>query len=173
MPNVPGNAGICKCCEVCECVKPCVCDALPDPNECICSEVASNKVGEDSLSHLPPPEEPVKLKRKRAGKHGYRWCPEVDPKHTFFDYAYGRHDKIDYTVKEPEKVKIMGLEERSVQGTNEREEVNEKQDLHFKKKSIRETSLDCCSAVGGIFLLLFSVVIFKYTGIILLYYITL
>lgn len=138
--------GDCKCFHMCECTKPCICDYIkdkinkPDLNnksQCICL----NKNLDDEVDRREN-----KLKKVKVSKQGYRWCNEVDDHHTFFDYGYGRHDKILPDNNIIEKVKILGLYNEKVE-----ENVNitkENKASEYKKKT--KPSLDCCSAVGGI-----------------------
>ncbi|KAJ2950082.1 hypothetical protein O0L34_g11422 [Tuta absoluta] len=140
-----GDPENCKCRNVCDCKEPCICDTLPEKlEECVCLD--RDKQLKPPICTCPcKPKAPNKLKRVRAGKQGYRWCHDVDPYHTFFDYAYGLHDKIDYKQQEQEKFKILGL-------YDEKEDVCPVHGFHtlpFEKK-IRKPSLDCCSSVGGI-----------------------
>ncbi|XP_038214861.1 uncharacterized protein LOC119834543 [Zerene cesonia] len=139
----------CKCFKSCECTEPCICDIQPK-SEAIC-ECPENriKIADGLVCTCPPKKEKSrKLKKTRAGKHGYRWCRDVDPKHTFFDYAYDRHKKISYKEQEKEKLKILGLYEEE-QTSDVQCPIHEIKAPEFKKR-IRKPSLDCCSAVGGI-----------------------
>ncbi|CAH0406915.1 unnamed protein product [Chilo suppressalis] len=145
-----GDPEKCKCFAICECTGPCICDTKLDVSECICLDKA--KQLEKGLVCSCPihgqEEDPIKLKRVRAGKHGYRWCHQVDPRHTYFDYGYERHDKISYKVQEREKIKILGLLE------NDEEKLDTCPVHGIKappyKKKVRKPSIDCCSSVGGI-----------------------
>lgn len=142
------DPGKCKCFTVCDCSIPCICDTKVDDDECICLDKTKQLVKGIvcTCASKHEKDDPVKLKRMRAGKHGYRWCHEVDPHHTYFDFGYGRHDKISYKAQEREKIKILGL--------GDEEEVEEVCAVHgvkappYKKK-VRKPSIDCCSAVGG------------------------
>ncbi|KAM3964197.1 uncharacterized protein ACR2FA_001679 [Aphomia sociella] len=147
-PNVSctcGNPEKCKCFIICDGADPCICDTKKENEECVCLD--NIKHHEDAIySCLCKKQKASKLKRVRAGKHGYRWCHDVDPRHTYFDYGYGRHDKISYKAEEQEKFKILGLYDEK------KEEVcavNEVRAPKYKKK-VRKPSVDCCSAVGGI-----------------------
>lgn len=140
-----GDPENCKCGIPCDCPITCICDTLPKKeDECICMD-KTKQVEAGLICTCPCKDEGKKLKRKRAGKHGYRWCHEVDPRHTFFDYGYDRHDKIAYKDEGPEKVKILGLHE------TKKEDVCPIHGIEAPpyKKQIRKPSLDCCSAVGG------------------------
>lgn len=139
----------CKCHTVCDCSLPCICETKKEDDECICldksKQIIKGVVCTCASKHEK--EDPKKLKRMRAGKHGYRWCHDVDPHHTYFDYGYGRHNKISYKEQEREKLKILGL--------GDEEEVEEDVcAVHGVKappykKRVRKPSIDCCSAVGG------------------------
>lgn len=142
-----GDPDNCKCFVPCDCTDPCICEtAVQKPTECIC--LSKSKYDVEGVVCTCPckDEESKKLKRVRAGKHGYRWCHDVDPRHTYFDYGYGRHDKISYKLPEVEKVNIQGLHDEK-QG-EETCAVHGVKAPPYKKK-IRKPSLDCCSAVGG------------------------
>ncbi|XP_028177359.1 uncharacterized protein LOC114365091 [Ostrinia furnacalis] len=145
--NDPGK---CKCFAACDCSAPCICDTKVDDDECICldktKQLAKGLVCTCS-SKEKEKDDPMKLKRMRAGKQGYRWCHEVDPRHTYFDYGYGRHDKISYKFQEREKIKILGLGDEK-----EEEEVCAVHGVKAPpyKKKVRKPSIDCCSALGGI-----------------------
>lgn len=142
-----GDPENCKCQRVCICSNPCICDTKKkEEKECICFD--KMRQGESqSCDCLRKIDKGLKLKKVRAGKHGYRWCHDVDPRHTYFDYGYGRHDKISYKEQEREKFKILGL-------YDEKEEEMEAAKEAFKappyKKKVRKPSIDCCSAVGGV-----------------------
>lgn len=149
-PNKPlckcGDPKKCKCDAICDCGAPCICDtAEKNPAECVCIDL--NKPNADDLDCTCPSKdtEGKKLKKVRAGKHGYRWCHVVDPKHTFFDYGYGMHDKIEYKEQEKEKFKILGLYDEK---SDEVCEVHGMKIPPYERK-IRKPSMDCCSAVGG------------------------
>ncbi|XP_045768199.1 uncharacterized protein LOC123869362 isoform X1 [Maniola jurtina] len=143
----------CVCTHKCDCVPPCLCDLLPKKEDvCVCDENRTEIAGGLLCTCPPKKKEVAKLKRMRAGKHDYRWCPDVDPRHNYFGYAYDKHDKISYKEQEKEKLKILGLYSEPIpqegpcpvhgsQSTVKQPE--------FKKK-VRRPSLDCCSAVGGI-----------------------
>lgn len=138
-----GNAEDCACFTVCECIPPCLCDTQPEKKECVCLDTPSSAPECTCAVKL---DQGLKIKKKRIGKHGYRWCHDVDPRHTYFDYAYDRHDKVSYKEQEREKLKILGL-------YDEKEEteicaVHEVKAPPYKKK-IKKPSLDCCSTVGG------------------------
>lgn len=142
-----GDPENCKCFSICDCTDPCLCDIQSTkPEECVCPDNIRQGIPDVECTCIVKQEEGKKLKRIRAGKHGYRWCRDVDPKHTFFDYGYGQHDKISYKVQEREKFKILGL-------YDEKKDVDECHEQDVKappyKKQIRKPSLDCCSAVGG------------------------
>ncbi|KAJ0175479.1 hypothetical protein K1T71_008638 [Dendrolimus kikuchii] len=142
------NPDNCKCFTICECTDPCICDIQSaKPEECICLDNRRRGIPGVECACICKQEEVKKLKRVRAGKHGYRWCRDVDPKHTYFDYGYNQHDKISYEVQEREKLKILGLYD----GKENEEEcaVHAVKAPPYKKK-IRKPSLDCCSVVGGI-----------------------
>ncbi|XP_047507524.1 uncharacterized protein LOC125051328 [Pieris napi] len=146
-----GDPENCKCFKSCECTDPCLCDTAPPKEEGICTCPDNKTIKAGGLICTCPRKKPVqrKLKRTRAGKHGYRWCHDVDPKHTYFDYGYGRHDKISYKEEEREKIKILGLHEEKVDDAAGPCPVHEIKAPAYVKK-IRKPSLDCCSAVGGI-----------------------
>ncbi|XP_026752248.2 uncharacterized protein LOC113512545 [Galleria mellonella] len=140
-----GDPEKCKCFTVCECTAPCICNKNKSDTECIC--LNESKHHDDIVCTCPhKKDEANKLKRVRAGKHGYRWCHDVDPRHTYFDYGYGRHDKISYKVQERDKLKILGLYEENKEEVCAVHEIRAPQ---YKKK-VRKPSVDCCSAVGGI-----------------------
>lgn len=144
------NPNNCKCTKVCDCAYPCICDtAVEKIEECICLDKAK-QIQKGYICTCPPVDgaSPTVIKKARAGKHGYRWCHDVDPKNTFFDYAYDRYDKISTKKQQEEKFKILGLYD----------EIKRPEDVcpvhglklpRFKKKRFRKPSIDCCSAVGG------------------------
>lgn len=140
-----GNPEDCTCLLTCECKDPCLCDIVTVKKENIC--VCEDKLDSDS-SDFHDKKEDKKLKRVRAGKHGYRWCHDVDPKHTYFDFAYNRHDKISYKEQVQEKLKILGLYEESKKADINIPGIESDKVPVFKKK-VRKPSIDCCSAVGG------------------------
>lgn len=150
-----GNAEDCTCFLTCECKDPCLCDLVKRENICVCEEKKFDS--EESVSVESVKEK--KLKKVRAGKHGYRWCHEVDPKHTFFDYAYDRHKKISYKEQEKQQLKILGLYEEPKTTTSDVAAVQSEQGPVFKKK-VRKPSIDCCSAVGGNFYSNFMIKLF-------------
>ncbi|KAJ8730716.1 hypothetical protein PYW08_002129 [Mythimna loreyi] len=140
-----GDPEKCKCFSVCDCINPCICDTLPiKPKECTCLKPSR---APDYASICQCIQSPTKSQKKvRAGKTGYRWCHVVPPKHTYFDYAYGKHDKINDEIPKEEKFEIQGMHDKKpelgacpVHGATPK----------FEKKP-RKPSLDCCSAVGGI-----------------------
>ncbi|XP_059046397.1 uncharacterized protein LOC131841987 [Achroia grisella] len=138
-----GDPGKCKCFVICECIAPCICDTKKVDIECICLD----KTEEEATFTCPHKKEiSNKIKRVRDGKYGYRWCHDVDPRHTYFDYGYGRHDEISYKFQEQEKLKILGLYEEN------KEEVSSSHEIRVPayEKKTRKASVDCCSAVGGI-----------------------
>ncbi|XP_028037770.1 uncharacterized protein LOC114248666 [Bombyx mandarina] len=144
-----GDPENCKCFVACDCIDPCICDTVPNKEVkelCVCIDKMRANKKPDCSCHSKT-EKPKKLKRVRAGKHGYRWCHDVDPKHTYFDYAYDRHDKIIYKEPSVEKIEILGLHDEK---TNE-----DACSIHgviappYKKK-IAKASIDCCSSVGGV-----------------------
>ncbi|XP_049868177.1 uncharacterized protein LOC126368313 [Pectinophora gossypiella] len=140
-----GDPDDCKCKKKCECMEPCICDTQQKIDECICLD-KSKQAAHGLVCTCPCKDKDAKkLKKIRAGKHGYRWCHDVDPYHTYFDYAYGRHDKISYKEQEKEKFKILGL-------YDSKEDVCPVHGLKNPKfeKKVRKPSLDCCSSVGGI-----------------------
>ncbi|XP_041988404.1 uncharacterized protein LOC121739877 [Aricia agestis] len=151
-----GDTNDCKCSDTQEKTSvthesgdACVCDTPSentcDCDPCACAEISDPCICDKDISEAQ--EKPTKLVRKRAGKHGHRWCHQVDPRHTYFDYAYDRHDKIDYKVPEKEKFKILGLhDEIKSEIKVETEEIT----VPIFKRKVRKPSLDCCSAVGGI-----------------------
>lgn len=145
----------CKCFLACICKKPCLCDylhgLLPPPpeeepeDECRCCDKVPG-IDDDIVCICPPaPTEDNKLKRIKVTKEGYRWCHDVDPHHTLFDFGYGRHDKISYKYDPVPKVNILGLHDVKEEDICP---VHEVQVPTYKKKVTRP-SLDCCSAVGG------------------------
>lgn len=138
------NAENCICFATCECKEPCLCDMVKKENICVCEE--KNIESEESFVEEVVQEK--KLKKVRAGKHGYRWCHEVDPKHTFFDFAYNRHKQISYKEKEKQQLKILGLYEEPKPTVSSSAAIDKDKVPVFKKK-IRKPSIDCCSAVGG------------------------
>lgn len=146
-----GDPDNCKCYSVCDCKGVCICDTKPIITKA-CTCVDSSKVPVTDLICTCPKKEDNKIRKVRAGKHGYRWCHEVDPHHTYFDYAYDRYDKIEKKESVIEKVVIQGLHEDTTQ-----EEVCPVHEIKAPKceKKVRRPSLDCCSAVGGIYHLLF------------------
>lgn len=149
------NPSKCKCMKVCDCAYPCLCDIAPGKiEECICLDKAQ-QIQKGYICTCPPPgaAPPTVIKKVRAGMHGYRWCHDVDPKHTFFDYAYDRHDKISVKKQEEEKFKILGLYDE-IKRPDDVCPVHGLKLPRFKKKSIRKPSVDCCSAVGGNYLIL-------------------
>lgn len=137
----------CKCFKICDCTDPCICDTvIKEEKECICLDREKQAVAGLICSCPNKDEKPKTIKRVRAGKHGYRWCHDVDSKHTYFDYGYGRHDKISHKETKEEKIQILGLHE----------EIKKVVvcPLHYVqappyKKQHRKQSLDCCSALGG------------------------
>ncbi|OWR50670.1 hypothetical protein KGM_205815 [Danaus plexippus plexippus] len=144
-----GNPEQCICFTTCECVDPCLCDIVQKNKDLCTCEENTTKIAGGLVCTCPQKNDHNKrLKKVRAGKHGYRWCNDVDPKHTFFGYAYERHDKISGREPEIEKTKILGLHDTPSQ----KEDVCA---IHgpiassFKKR-VKKPSLDCCSAVGGI-----------------------
>ncbi|CAH2108388.1 unnamed protein product [Euphydryas editha] len=144
-----GDPENCTCYTICECKEPCLCDTIPVKQDiCTCDE--NNKdIASGYICTCPPKKEEVKiLKRKRAGKDGYRWCHDVDPKHNFFGFSYGRHDKISYKEQEKEKLKILGLYDESKQTDSVCAIHGIKAPVY--KKKVHKPSIDCCSAVGGI-----------------------
>ncbi|XP_026500895.2 uncharacterized protein LOC113404246 [Vanessa tameamea] len=143
-----GNPENCVCFSTCECTDPCLCDTIPDTRpECTCDENRKD-IADGYVCTCPPEkEDDRKLKKVRAGKHDHRWCHDVDPKHTFFGYAYGRHNKISYKEQDKEKLKILGLYDEIKQ--DEICEIHKTTVPVFKKK-VQKPSIDCCSAVGGI-----------------------
>lgn len=143
-----GDPENCKCFKTCECTNPCLCDTVPViPEECVCLKPTGELEFASKCQCIT--ESTKKLKKVRAGKEGYRWCHEINPKHTYFDYAYDRHDKINIDEPGAEKFEIQGLH-------NETEDVNECPVHGLKipkyEKKPRKPSLDCCSAVGGTYL---------------------
>ncbi|XP_072938933.1 uncharacterized protein [Epargyreus clarus] len=143
-----GDPENCKCFKVCECQAPCLCDITPKKEEdvCTCVDITEQPLNEITCT-CPRKELNQKMKRTRAGRHGYRWCRDVDPRHTYFDFAYGRHDKISYKHQEAERMKILGLHEEV-----QKEEtcpIHTVKAPEYRKK-VRRPSLDCCSPVGGI-----------------------
>lgn len=146
----------CKCNLICDCPGVCTCETevaiKKKKEECICLDVA--KQLEESRVCICPKKKkkPSKLKRMKT-KDGYRWCHDVDPRHTFFDFGYGRHDKISYEPEKEEKVKILGYREDDDDASGTQMNTCP---VHGKKirapafiKKVRRASLDCCSAVGG------------------------
>ncbi|CAK1600924.1 unnamed protein product [Parnassius mnemosyne] len=133
------NPENCKCFHTCQCLDPCVCDTEVDNyNECTCftESTEMNQKGKGV----------EKLKKVRAGKHGFRWCHDVNPRHTYFGYGYGRHDKINYKEKEKEKIEILGKnKEKIVKKVSDAEHLK----TPIYQKKARKLSIDCCSAVGG------------------------
>ncbi|XP_075974451.1 uncharacterized protein LOC142975481 [Anticarsia gemmatalis] len=142
-----GDPENCKCFSVCDCKDPCICDTAPPPQPKACICVDTWKPGLTDLVCTCPKVKDNKLKKVRAGKEGYRWCREVDPMHTYFDYGYGRHDKIEQKKSETEKFVIQGLHDQKP--TEEECAVHGVKAPKYEKK-VRKPSLDCCSAVGGI-----------------------
>ncbi|KAG6445385.1 uncharacterized protein LOC115440463 isoform X2 [Manduca sexta] len=144
-----GDPENCKCFAICDCTEPCICDTHiknVESEECPCL-TTPKRLKDGVCTCAVKKEEDRTLKKVRAGEHGYRWCHTVDPKHTYFDYGYGRHDKISYKEPVLEKVKILGLNEEKPD-----EEVCVVHGIQAPpyKKNIRKPSLDCCSSVGGI-----------------------
>ncbi|CAG9785627.1 unnamed protein product [Diatraea saccharalis] len=143
-----GDPENCKCFTICECTEPCICDTNLKDAECICLDKAK-QLAKGLVCTCPvhgQEKDPMKLTKVRAGKHDYRWCHQVDPRHTYFDYGYDRHDKISYKIQEREKLKILGLADK---------EELESCPVHgieapLYKKKVRKPSIDCCSSVGGI-----------------------
>ncbi|XP_014363690.2 uncharacterized protein LOC106715019 [Papilio machaon] len=132
-----GNPENCKCFHICECTAPCICDIESKRQvECTCIKSGG---GVDQ-------GEVKKLKKVRAGKHGYRWCHDVDPRHTYFDYGYGRHDKIMHKEVEEKKVVITDMKGQKEAESDE----SEKPNIPSYRRKTKKLSLDCCSAVGGI-----------------------
>ncbi|KAL4716404.1 hypothetical protein ACJJTC_006766 [Scirpophaga incertulas] len=118
-------------------------------NECTCLDKAKQLITQSD--NKDSEKNTMKLKRMRSGKHGYRWCHEVDPRHTYFNYAYNRHDKISSKVCEQEKFKILGLDDEKSKEDNTCPVHDESATtLPTYKKIQRKSLLDCCSAVGGI-----------------------
>lgn len=149
------NPNNCKCMKVCDCAYPCICDtAAGKVEECLCLDKAK-QIQRGYICTCPSPGVPphTVIKKVRAGMHGYRWCHDVDPKHTFFDYAYDRHDKISSKKQEEEKFKILGLYDE-IKRPDDVCPVHGLKLPRFKKKKIRKPSIDCCSAVGGNYFIL-------------------
>lgn len=146
----------CKCHLVCDCPGVCTCETeevlKKKKEECICLDMAKQlKEGRVCICPKKKPKH-SKLKRMRT-KDGYRWCNDVDPRHTFFDYGYGRHDKISYEPERQEKFRILGMGEEADDATGSGTMVCPLHGTKVKappyKKKVRKPSLDCCSAVGG------------------------
>lgn len=142
------NPENCKCFVACDCTEPCICDIIKETPPCICLE----KIGDDNFicsceKDKEKRDDIKKLKKIRAGKDGYRWCRDVDPRHTYFDYAYDRSDKLDNNKDTcHEKITIKGLH-----GDKKLEDeflVHGIKAPPFKK-TLRKPSIDCCSSVGG------------------------
>ncbi|XP_039751403.1 uncharacterized protein LOC120627467 isoform X2 [Pararge aegeria] len=145
-----GEPENCVCNKVCDCIPPCMCNFKQKKKDfCTCDENRTEIAGGLLCTCLPKKEKVTKLKRVRAGKHGFRWCPDVDPKHNYFGYSYDRHDKISFKEQEKEKLKILGLYEEPTQEQEGTCPVHQAIAPEFKKK-VRKPSLDCCSGVGGI-----------------------
>ncbi|KOB72062.1 Uncharacterized protein OBRU01_07472 [Operophtera brumata] len=143
-----GDPENCICFTPCDCTEPCICEtAVQKPTEYICLTKSKYDVEGVVCICERDEEESKKLKRVRAGKHGYRWCPDIDPRHTYFDYAYDRHDKVSHKPEERQPVEILGLHD-----VTEEEDVCAIHGVKAPpyKKKIRKPSIDCCSAVGGI-----------------------
>ncbi|XP_053612798.1 uncharacterized protein LOC128676626 [Plodia interpunctella] len=139
-----GDPENCTCQRICDCIEPCLCDTKPVVEECTCPEKKTTTPACTCVKK----DHGNKLKKVRAGKHGYRWCHDVDPRHTYFDYGYDMHDKIDYKEQMRERIKIYGLHEEQAED-EEVAAVDEVKAPPYKKK-VRKPSIDCCSAVGGI-----------------------
>ena len=146
-----GDRENCRCFKTCDCTDPCICDTAPViPEGCICLK-PKGKLDYASKCQCIT-ESTVKQKKVRAGKEGYRWCHEINPKHTYFGYAYDRHDKIEFEEPKLDKFQIQGLHDVPEEDTCP---VHGKKIPKFEKKP-RKPSLDCCSAVGGTFNLFIS-----------------
>lgn len=141
----------CTCGTTCDCVPPCMCNLVQKKKDiCTCDENRTEIAGSLLCTCPPKKQEVTKLKRVKAAKHGYRWCPDVDPRHNYFGYSYDKHDKISYKEQEKEKLKNLGLYEETT-STEGPCPIHGSQPVipEFKKK-VRKPSLDCCSSVGGI-----------------------
>ncbi|KAF9414386.1 hypothetical protein HW555_007700 [Spodoptera exigua] len=139
------NPENCKCFTTCDCTNPCICDTAPvKSDECVC--LSKPEISDLVCTCRRTDDTAAKIKKLRKGKHGYRWCHEVDPRHTFFNYAYGRHEKLKTEETINEQFQIKGLHDK--QHTDECP-IHGPKLPKFEKKP-RKPSLDCCSAVGGI-----------------------
>lgn len=140
------NPENCKCFTTCECTNPCICDTSPvKQDECVCLKTPGRGLT-GLVCTCACKEQSKKLKKVRAGKEGYRWCHEIDPRHTYFDYAYGKHDKTNIPEPEIKPVQISGLHGAVPIGECP---VHGAKTPPYEKKT-RKPSIDCCSAVGGI-----------------------
>ncbi|KAJ8721427.1 hypothetical protein PYW07_002202 [Mythimna separata] len=117
------------------------------PKECICLQPSGKPDFASTCQCIQEKGQAEKTEKKvRAGKHGYRWCHVVPAEHTYFDYAYGRHDKVNVEEGKEGKFEIQGLNDKKPDaGVCPVHGVTPK----FEKKP-RKPSLDCCSTVGGI-----------------------
>lgn len=144
-----GSPDNCKCFVPCDCKDICVCDNRPTQKPettRLCTCLDKKKAGDSVCTCRSKYDKLRKLKKDRVGKEGFRWCHDVDPRHTYFDYGYDRRDKLKAQEVE-EKIRILGLHDDM--------KVEEECPLHgvkapppFKKK-VRKPSIDCCSSVGG------------------------
>ncbi|VVC89830.1 unnamed protein product [Leptidea sinapis] len=143
----------CNCMKICDCTEPCLCDIQKEKDENIFCTCPENKtiIGGGIVCTCPKKDDGRKLKRVQGpGEQGYRWCHDVDPRHTYFDFGYGRHDKISYKEPPVEKIKILGLHEHEeLQSNVDVCPVHSIEAPQYIKK-VRKASLDCCSTVGGI-----------------------
>ncbi|XP_021182355.2 uncharacterized protein LOC110370751 [Helicoverpa armigera] len=144
------NPEHCKCFTTCDCTNPCICDTSPVKlDECVCLKTPKKGISELICTCRCTEQSMKKIKKVRAGKEGYRWCHEIDPRHTYFDYAYGKHDMPAIEDKKLTTEKFM------IQGLHGSDAKSDECPIHgvkappFEKKP-RRPSLDCCSAVGGI-----------------------
>ncbi|CAG4982078.1 unnamed protein product [Parnassius apollo] len=133
------NPEKCKCFQTCQCTDPCICDnEVDNHNECTCY-TESTEINQKG-------KRVKKLKKVRAGKHGFRWCHDVNPRHTYFGYGYGRHDKISYKEKTKEKIEILRKNNETVVEVSDVENF----EIPIYQKKVSKLSIDCCSAVGGL-----------------------
>lgn len=147
------NPANCKCFTTCDCTDPCICDTTPvKKDQCICLDVPQMTDKKTICTCACKEDKTKKIKRVRAGKEGYRWCHEIDPRHNYFNYSYNKHEEI-VNVKEAEneKFKIWGLWEEPPKECPVHGPQLPKYEPKFRKPSI-----DCCSPVGGILVYTYS-----------------
>ncbi|GBP61908.1 Ciliogenesis-associated TTC17-interacting protein [Eumeta japonica] len=147
---------VCEAPEDCQCHDQCFCKYSACDTKPVNQAIDNVCVSFDRLvgSGLKPESEEIpmtmrKLKRVPVGKEGYRWCYEVDPFHTYFDFGYGMQEKFEVIESDDEKFAIQGLHDNNKSSSCEETEHLDENTLPRFKKEIRKPSIDCCSVVGG------------------------